>query len=181
MNSNDEDLDVIEELAEEVGERVKELSERVHPIRIALAGVMMLILLGALASTWYWVIPRDSVEVETVYLQRQGHIIMNEFSNTGSREITDVILSVEVLDSSDVIVGQYQLSFASVSSHTSISGDEMELVLFGHSVWEEYRVIINVDWTDFDGKSHTQTFSHPIGETMYEIFTDECDTTTWFL
>lgn len=180
MNSNDEDQDIVEELAQEVGERVKELTERVHPVRIALAGVMMLILLGALASTWYWVIPRDSVEIETVYLQRQGHIIMTEFSNTGSRDVTDVSFSVEVLDSSDLVVGQYQHSFNSVSSHTSISGDEMELVLFGHSVWEEYHVVINVDWTDFNGKSHTQTFSHPIGETMYEVFTDECDTTTWF-
>ena len=181
MNPDTEDPDVIEELVQEVGERVKELSERVHPIRIALAGVLMLILLGSLVSTWYWVIPRDSVEIETVYIQRQGHIIMTEFSNTGSREVTDVSFSVEVIDSSDIVVGQYQHSFNSVASHTSISGDEMELVLFGHSVWEEYHVVINVGWTDFNGKSHTQTFSHPIGETMYEVFTDECDTTTWFL
>ena len=32
--------------------------------------------------------------VETLYMQRSGHLVMSEIHNTGSREITDVELQV---------------------------------------------------------------------------------------
>ena len=91
----DEDMDEeLHELSQEIGEFVVELTEKIHPLRVALAGVILVILLGALVSTWYWVIPRDDVEIEVLYLQRNGHVVLAELVNDGSREIRDVTLTI---------------------------------------------------------------------------------------
>ena len=50
--------------------------------------------MGVLLSGWYWVLPRDAVNVETQYMQRGGHLMMSEIHNTGSRAITDVVVQV---------------------------------------------------------------------------------------
>ena len=68
MSSEDEDVDPemeqeLHELSQEIGQKVVEIAERVHPLRIALAGIILLMLLGSIVATWYWVIPRDDVEV----------------------------------------------------------------------------------------------------------------------
>ena len=100
-DSMDEEL---HELSQEIGEFVVELTEKIHPLRVALAGVVLLMLLGALVSTWYWVIPRDDVEIEVMYLQRNGHVVLTELVNDGSREIRDVTLTVEFVDSEKKIL-----------------------------------------------------------------------------
>ncbi|MDC0557441.1 hypothetical protein OAO34_06610 [Candidatus Poseidoniaceae archaeon] len=43
----------LHEFSQEIGQKVLELTEKVHPLRIALTEVIMLLLLGALVSTWY--------------------------------------------------------------------------------------------------------------------------------
>ena len=88
----------LHEFSQEIGQKVMELTEKVHPLRIALAGAIMLLLLGALVSTWYWAIPRDDVEIEVTYLQRNGHIVLAELFNDGSRSITDVVFIVDFVD-----------------------------------------------------------------------------------
>ena len=49
-------------MSQEIGERVKEIAESIHPMRVALVGVVLVMLLGALVSDSDWVIPRDDVE-----------------------------------------------------------------------------------------------------------------------
>ena len=68
-----------------------------------------------------------------MYLQRNGHVVMVELINDGSREITDVELKVDFVDSTQTVIGDINLSIKSIASHTSISGDDMELStrLFG--------------------------------------------------
>ncbi|MDP6869551.1 MAG: hypothetical protein QGI21_02115 [Candidatus Poseidoniaceae archaeon] len=171
----------IEEITEEIGLMVKEAVEKLPPLRVALAGVIACILLGALASTWYWVIPRDDVEIETVYMQRTGHIILTEIINDGSRAINDVQLDVELLSLDDEVLGSISVSFDSIPSHTSISGNEMELIVRGHTVWADYVLQITVQWTDFNSNEHIKQYRHDIGETAYETFKDDPDSTTWFL
>ena len=181
--SSDEDVDMkdLHEISQEVGERVKEITSKVHPFRVALAGIITLLILGSMIATWHWIIPRDSVEVETIYVQRTGHIVMNELSNSGSRAITDVSFEVEFVNSDKEIIGDYSAQFNSIPSHTSISGNSMELVVRGYTVWENYTVVITVEWVDFQGNSNAETFIHEVGPYAYEKFSDECESTTWFL
>ena len=68
MDELDYQDDELHDLSQEIGQKVAEFSEKVHPLRIALAGVILLMLLGALASTWYWVIPRDDVELSLIHI-----------------------------------------------------------------------------------------------------------------
>ena len=96
IDDDSENEQELHEISQEIGEKIVEIAEKVHPLRVALAGVVMLLILGALVSTWYWVIPRDDVEIDVVYLQRNGHIVMVELFNDGSREITDVNLNLKV-------------------------------------------------------------------------------------
>ena len=179
----DEDLtdEELHEMSQELGQYVKEISEKVHPLRIALAGVVMVILLGAIASTWYWVIPRDDVEIRTQYLQRNGHVIMVELINDGSREITDVHLLVQFIDSENTVIDFRDLRFDSIDSLTSVYGDEMEMIIFGYSVWEEYTINILIEWTDFRGQENSEDFSHKVYEIENMVFVDDCKGATWFL
>ena len=139
MEKSPDDMEEeLHDISQEIGQKVKEFTERVHPIRIAIAGIILLMLLGALASTWYWVIPRDDVEIEVVYLQRNGHIVLTEIVNDGSREITDVTFTVKFVDKEDVVIGDFKVEIDTIPSHTSVSGDKMELIVRGYTVWEEY-------------------------------------------
>ena len=177
----DDQDDELHELSQEIGEKIVELAEKVHPLRVALAGVILLMLLGALASTWYWVIPRDDVEVKIVYLQRNGHIVMAELFNDGSREISDVTLKVEFMDEDEEVLAKLQVSFDQLPSHTSVSGDQMELDVRGYTVWAEYTIVIDITWTNFKGVENKETTSFQVSETQTAIFNHDCEEVTWFL
>ncbi len=182
--SEEYDPEVYEELHEisqEIGEKVADLTQKISPMRVAIAGLVLMLLLGAIASTWYWIIPRDDVEIDVMYLQRNGHIVMVELINDGSREITDVKLRVDFVDSSKTSIGNKSISIKSLASHTSIAGDDLELELLGYSVWEEYTIQITIEWTDFRGVDNKETFIHKVSDNITERFHDECEEVTWFL
>lgn len=171
----------LHEISQEIGEKVAELTQKISPIRVAIAGLVLMLILGAIASTWYWIIPRDDVEIDVMYLQRNGHIVMVELINDGSREITDVELIVDFVDSTQTVIGNINLSVKSLASHTSIAGDDMELELLGYSVWEEYTIQITIKWTDFRGVENEERFIHKVSDNITERFHDECEEVTWFL
>ena len=163
----------VEQAAKEYGELVQDIAERVHPWRVALSGLLLLVLLGGIVSTWHWVIPRDDVSVETLYLQRSGHIVLSEIHNDGSRAITEVSIMVQFIDSQGDMIDMFSVYIDNISSHSSVAGNDMELVMMGISIWDEHTVRIDFDWTDHSGKSHSKTWVHPVGEWVFEKFVDE--------
>ena len=171
----------LHEISQEIGEKVADLTQKISPIRVAIAGLVLMLILGAIASTWYWIIPRDDVEIDVMYLQRNGHIVMVELINDGSREITDVQLRVDFVDNSQTEIGNISISIKSLASHTSIAGDDMELELLGYSVWEEYTIQITIKWTDFRDVENEERFIHKVSDNITERFHDECEEVTWFL
>ena len=90
----EEELAILQ-ASKDAAQFVKDIQKEITPNRVAMAGLIVMLLIGAIFSTWYWVIPRDSVMVETLYMQRSGHLVMSEIHNTGSREITDVEFDVK--------------------------------------------------------------------------------------
>ena len=70
---------------------------------VVLAGIIPIILLGALASTWYWVIPRDDVEIDILYLQRNGHVVLAELTNDVV-EKSDVTLTIDFVDQENTVL-----------------------------------------------------------------------------
>ena len=160
----------LHEFSQEIGQKVLELTEKVHPLRIALAGAILLLILGALASTWYWAIPRDDVEIEVTYLQRNGHIVLAELFNEGSRSITDVVFIVEFADKDGIVIGNISENFDAIPSHTSISGERMQINVQGYTVWEEYSIQIHIEWTDFSILSKERKYTLHFGrEKLTEI------------
>ena len=180
IDDDPENEQELHEISQEIGEKIVEIAEKVHPLRVALAGVVMLLILGALVSTWYWVIPRDDVEIDVVYLQRNGHIVMVELFNDGSREITDVNLKIDFVDSDNKVLQSIDVSFDKLSSHTSVSGDEMEMNVKGYTVWSTYTIVIDITWTNFKDVVNQETKSFQVSETQTAQFTHDCEEVTWF-
>ena len=164
--------------AQEAALFIKERIRNINPARVAIAGLIMLLLVGLIASGWYWVLPRDDVEVETIYMQRGGHLIMSELYNDGSRAITDVTVQVEFQDEFGTLIQEMRIDVDEVAAHSSLAGDDLEMIVLGYTVWDEYILEVSVTWTSFDNRVHTESWSHVVGEWASERFVDQCDTTT---
>ena len=81
--SLDEDgIETYEDM-QKVSKAIELIRREVSPSRVALAGIVFLLLIGVMASGWYWALPRDAVDIETIYLQRGGHLLMSEIHNEG--------------------------------------------------------------------------------------------------
>lgn len=157
---------------------IKDTIRNINPSRVAIAGLIMLLLVGLIASGWYWVLPRDDVEVETIYMQRGGHLIMSELYNDGSRAITDVTVQVEFQDEFGTLIQEMRIDVDEVAAHSSLAGDDLEMIVLGYTVWDEYILEVSVTWTSFDNRVHTESWSHVVGEWASERFVDDCETTT---
>ena len=164
--------------SQEVALFVKERIRDINPVRVAIAGLILMLLVGLLASGWYWVIPRDDVEIHTVYMQRGGHLVMTELQNDGSREIRDVVVEVEFLDSQDVLIQTMRIEVDSVKAHSSLAGDDLEMMILGYTVWDEYTLRISVRYTMFDNTQNFLEVNHVVGTYASEIFVDQVETTT---
>ena len=151
---------------------IEEIKREVTPNRVAMAGLMLLLFIGLLFSGWYWVIPRDSVTVETLYMQRGSHIVMSEIHNTGSREITDVSLDVRFQSIDGEILETMNIEVDSISAHSSLAGNDLEMQIAGYTVWDLYVIAIEIVWTDYNGETNTKIWTHEVGEWVWEEFKD---------
>ena len=167
----------VEELAilqasKDAAKFVEELRKEITPNRVATAGLVLLLLLGAIFSTWYWVIPRDSVMVETLYMQRSGHLVMSEIHNTGSREITEVELLVTFQSTEGEVLESMSIEIDAISAHSSIAGDDLEMLVVGHTVWDNYVIAIDLKYTDHEGDLQFMVVTHEVGDWAWEEFRD---------
>ena len=129
--------------------------------------------MGAIFSGWYWVIPRDSVTVETLYIQRGGHIVMSEIHNDGSRDITDVSMDVKFQSLDGEVLKIMSIEVDKISSHSSVAGDDLEMQILGHTVWESYTIAIEMQWTNYNGEENRIIQTHEVGEWAWEEFIDK--------
>ena len=151
---------------------VQELSREITPRRVALSGLVLMLIVGAIFSGWYWVIPRDSVMVETLYMQRGGHLVMSEIHNTGSRAITDVELEVRFQSLEGELLEFMTIEVETISSHSSVAGDDLEMLIQGYTVWDNYVIAIDLKYTDYDGEDKTLIKTHEVGDWTWEEFKD---------
>ena len=151
---------------------VQELSREITPRRVALSGLVLMLIVGAIFSGWYWVIPRDSVMVETLYMQRGGHLVMSEIHNTGSRTITDVELEVRFQSLEGELLEFMTIEVETISSHSSVAGDDLEMLIQGYTVWDNYVIAIDLKYTDYNGEDKTLIKTHEVGDWTWEEFKD---------
>ena len=159
-------------------EAVDSLGQKISSRQVALAGIVLLMFMGVLLSGWYWVLPRDSVDVETQYMQRGGHLLMSEIHNTGSREITDVVVQVHFQSvNGSEIYQTMRIEVDSIDAHSSIAGDDLEMIVVGYTVWDQYLITIELEWTDYNNVEQRQTWDHEVGYWATEFFIDKADRT----
>ena len=151
---------------------VQELSREITPSRVALSGLVLMLIVGAIFSGWYWVIPRDSVMVETLYMQRGGHLVMSEIHNTGSRAITDVELEVRFQSLEGELLEFMSIEVETISSHSSVAGDDLEMLIQGYTVWDNYVIAIDLKYTDYSGEEKILIKTHEVGDWTWEEFKD---------
>lgn len=168
------------EAAQEAAKILTTLKREVTPSRVAMAGAVLFMLITLTVSGWYWVLPRDSVTVETHYMQRGGHLMMAELHNDGSRAITDVVLEIEFQTLDGTLIDSMSLELDVLKSHSSISGDDLEMMVVGYTVWDEYNLIIDLEYRDYTGQlRQPDTFIHTVGEWSQEILTDKAERHFW--
>ena len=175
----DEDgIETFEDM-ERVSKALRTIRREVSPSRVALAGIVILLLIGVLMSGWYWALPRDAVNVETKYLQRGGHLLMSEIHNTGSRDITDVSVEVEFRSLEGELLDFMYIEVDRIEAHSSVAGDNLEMMVIGYSVWDEYIIKIELNYNNHLGNEVSESWSHSVGVWSTEWFVDKADRTTW--
>jgi hypothetical protein len=165
--------------SQDAAKLLETVRREVTPLRVGFAGVMLFILVGVLFSGWYYVLPRDDVMVETRYMQRSGHLVMAQIHNDGSREITDVRLEISFNTVDGIVLESIRLDVAKISPHATVAGDELEMHVIGHSVWDEYVIHIELSWTDYSDERQIMQRNHDVGEWSQEMFKDDADGRVW--
>ncbi|MBL6884819.1 MAG: hypothetical protein ISR21_03895 [Candidatus Poseidoniaceae archaeon] len=177
--SLDEDgIETYEDM-QRVSKALRKIRREVSPSRVALAGIVLLLLFGVLVSGWYWALPRDAVNVETQYLQRGGHLMMSEIHNVGSRDITDVSVQIEFQSTDGEVLDFMFIEVDRIEGHSSLAGDKLEMMVIGHTVWDQYNIKVDLQYTNYNGQTVSETWNHPVGVWSIEQFIDKADRTTW--
>ena len=167
-----EPTDEQQEIADKAFARAKELVNEVTPARVVLASVFMAALIFSIFALGFWVIPRDAVNVEVVYKQGgPGHVVLLQVHNYGSRPITNVEVDATFSNLNGDELNATQFGPVSLLAHTSIAGDNLELVITGESVWELYLIEVTLDYDNYDGAVTKQSWSILVGEYTFESHT----------
>jgi len=165
------------DVAHEILERLEDVSDSITPRRVVFASIMALLIALASIFSLIWVVPYENVNVEVVYMQAgSGHIVLVELDNKGSRAIEDVGLTIRFLDSEMSEIDRHDFYLSKLPAHSSISNtpaDDLELVVLGQSVWEDYFIEITLEYIDNDGQRDLHIWSHPVGEWTRESFVDQ--------
>ena len=174
IGSQNEDLethDAASERAHEILQIVGERVEKVRPSRVIFASVAVLLILSGIMIIGTWIVPYDRTSVDVVYLQGVGgHVVLVELDNKGSRSITDVQLDIRFLDDDSNEIARSTFETDEIAAHTSIAGDNLELIAPGASVWENYTIEIILEYT-YGGTDFNERWTYNVGSWTMEMFT----------
>lgn len=174
IRSQNEELetpDAATERAHEILQIVGERVEKVRPSRVIFASVAVLLILSGIMIIGTWIVPYDRTSVDVVYLQGVGgHVVLVELDNKGSRSITDVQLDIRFLDDGSNEIARSTFETDEIAAHTSIAGDNLELIAPGASVWENYTIEIILGYT-YGGTEYNERWTYNVGGWTMEMFT----------
>ena len=168
------------EMAEQAYARAQDVVGLVTPTRVVLASVFMAALMFSVFALGFWVVPRDAVDVEVVYKQGgSGHVVLIQVHNFGSRPIANVEVDASFSNQDGEVLNSTQFGPVSLLAHTSIAGDNLELVITGESIWELYIIEITLDYDNYDGAVTKQSWIIEVGDYTFETHTLDAER-QWF-
>ena len=108
----------------------------------------MAALMFSIFALGFWVVPRDSVSVDVVYKQGSsgGHVVLLEVHNFGSRGIANVEVDATFTNVDGEVLNSTNFGPISMMAHTSIAGDDLEIIITGASIWEQYFIEVELDY-----------------------------------
>ena len=175
-----EPTDEQRELAEQAYARAQDVVGLVTPTRVVLASVFMAALMFSVFALGFWVVPRDAVDGEVVYKQGgSGHVVLIRVHNYGSRPIANVEVDASFSNQDGEVLNSTQFGPVSLLAHTSIAGDNLELVITGESIWELYNIEITLDYDNYDGAVAKQSWIIEVGDYTFESHTLDAER-QWF-
>jgi len=101
-----------------------------------------------------------------------SQLVLVELDNKGSRTIEDINLHIRFVDSNGIEVDRSIFNRDSLSAHTSVAGDDLELLVNGTSVWENYTIEILLNY-EYYGGDRSERWTHDVGGWTMEIFVDK--------
>ncbi|MBK39173.1 MAG: hypothetical protein CMB50_02975 [Euryarchaeota archaeon] len=171
MKDDFDPTDEQRELAEKAYEKALEVVTKVTPTRVVIASIFMAALMFSIFALGFWVIPRDSVSVDVVYKQGSsgGHVVLMEVHNFGSRGIANVEVDASFYDADGEVLNSTSFGPVSMMAHTSIAGDELEIVITGASIWEVYFIEVELDYdSSCCGPISKHVWTIEVGEYTFE-------------
>ena len=157
------------DIADQAYLRAQQVISRVTPTRVVLASVFMAALMFSVFALGFWVVPRDAVNVAVVYKQGgPGHVVLIQVHNFGSRPIANVELDASFSNQDGEVLNSTNFAIGSILAHTSVAGDNLELVITGESIWELYNIEIILDYDNYDGAVSKQSWIIEVGEYTFE-------------
>ncbi|MBJ23862.1 MAG: hypothetical protein CMB64_04260 [Euryarchaeota archaeon] len=180
---NDENLKLIQisdtvyateeelEKSKHAAELLQAFSSTISPVRLLAASLVILLLISSIFATYYWVIPRDAVNVDVIYMQSGGgHVILAQVHNVGSREISEVSIEISFEDLNGNELNNSIFYRETIGAHMSIASDDLELTIPGATVWDNYEIKITINYKDGKNDQRSKTWTQPVGDWVYEWF-----------
>ena len=175
-----EPTDEQRELADQAYAKAQSVAELVTPTRVVLASVFMAALMFSVFALGFWVVPRDAVDVEVVYKQGgPGHVVLIQVHNFGSRPIANVEVDASFSNAEGEVLNSTQFGPVSLLAHTSIAGDDLELIVTGESIWELYYIEITLDYDNYDGAVSKQSWIIEVGDYTFQTHSLDAER-QWF-
>ncbi len=168
------------ELAHEALEKVKEVGVRVrrvvNSLNVVVASIIMAFLIFSTFAIVFWAVPRDAVDVDVVYMQSgPGHVVLVELHNYGTKPISDVTVTLTFTDLDGEVLNSTRFYRNEIPAHTSIAGDDLELIVSGVTVWAEYDITVELEYSYYGGSDLSEEWTHRVGDWSSEVFTDKAD------
>ena len=192
MSEEDRDVDIGErsfteeevELAHETLEKVREVTRRVSriisPTNVVVASLFMAFLLFSTFALVFWAVPRDAITVDVVYMQSgPGQVVLVEVHNLGTKPISDVTIEVKFTDLDGDILNSTRFHRSEIPAHTSVAGDDLELLIEGVTVWANYHILVTLEYDYYGGTGEYESWNHTVGDWTTETFKDKADR-HWF-
>jgi hypothetical protein len=88
--------------------------------------------------------------------------------------IEDIHVDIRFLDSDGIEIDRTSFDKQQLAAHTSIAGDELELLISGESVWENYSIEILLNYDYYGGKIDVR-WIHDVGQWTMETFSDKTE------
>ena len=162
------------EKSEQAAEMLQSIQDSLSPVRLLAASLVVLLIFSSIFATYYWVLPRDAVNVDVIYMQSGGgHVILAEVHNVGSREISEVSVEISFEDQEGNELNNTIFYRENIGAHISIASDELELTVPGATVWDNYEIKITINYKDGKNNQRSKTWTHSVGDWVYEWFSNE--------